>query len=140
MYILKFLPILLWRGKTGLNLQGACVQGDATVDALTGRHPACSHRDPPHCRWLYSRKGVSPSRSFSPGLYLPTQCHLQALPCPPFLSLSRVLLGCLSRGSCPLHTTRDLLVARHSGQHCPPSPASRCPSLGSETAPSSVPL
>lgn len=27
MYILKFLPILLLRGETGLNLQGPCVQG-----------------------------------------------------------------------------------------------------------------
>ena len=32
MYILKFLPILLLRGETGLNLQGPCVQGDAPVD------------------------------------------------------------------------------------------------------------
>ena len=107
---------------------------------LTGGHPACTHRGPPHSQWLYSRKGVSPSRSSSPGLYRPTPCHLQALPCPRFLSLSHAFLSCLSRGFHPLHTTRDLLVARLSGQHCLLSPAPRCPSLGSETTPSSVPL
>ena len=53
---------------------------------------------------------------------------------PAFPVSVHAFLSCLSCGFRPLRTTCDLVVARPSGQHCLPSPAPCCPSLGSETA------